>query len=285
MRRFEHDGSGRVVLQATCNYLIPLAATVYSFAAKPRKCLKNIQPSKLMTRVRFPSPAPTNTSAFRSLRANLAAFADENAMCRFLLFVTLICASVLNGAPSAPAQTYPTRTVHFIIPFGPASASDITARLFADRLTARWGRPVVVENRPGGDGLVALKVFVDSHDDHTLFFGPAAAFLVHLYDQDEPPYTLSDIAPIVGVYVTVLAISVPTAMNVNTMDELVALARAQPGKLNAAAATGNSDFLIFGFIKDTDLQIARVPYRDIMQAPNDLAESRIQVLSTSLATV
>jgi len=58
MRRFEHDGSGRVVLQATCNYLIPLAANVYSFAAKPRKCLKNIQPSKLMTRVRFPSPAP-----------------------------------------------------------------------------------------------------------------------------------------------------------------------------------------------------------------------------------
>jgi hypothetical protein len=62
MRRFEHDGSGRVVLQATCNYLIPLAANVYSFAAKPWKCLKNIQPSKLMTRVRFPSPAPIFSS-------------------------------------------------------------------------------------------------------------------------------------------------------------------------------------------------------------------------------
>jgi hypothetical protein len=55
MRRFEHEGSDRVVLQVTCNYLIPLATNV-SFAAKPRKCLKNIQPSKLMTRVRFPSP-------------------------------------------------------------------------------------------------------------------------------------------------------------------------------------------------------------------------------------
>jgi tripartite-type tricarboxylate transporter receptor subunit TctC len=67
------------------------------------------------------------------------------------------------------------------------------------------------------------------------------------------------------------------------MDELVALARAQPGKLNAAAATGNSDFLIFGFIKAMGLQIAKVPYRDIMQAPNDLAEARIQILSSSLA--
>ena len=63
----------------------------------------------------------------------------------------------------------------------------------------------------------------------------------------------------------------------------MALARAEPGKLNVAAATGNSDFLIFGFFKGMDLQVVKVPYRDIMQAPNDLAENRIQVLSTSLA--
>ena len=80
----------------------------------------------------------------------------------------------------------------------------------------------------------------------------------------------------------VLAISVPASMNINSIDQLVALAKAQPGKLNAAAATGISDFLLFGWIKDMDLQIVKVPYRDIMQAPNDLAEERIQVLSTSL---
>jgi tripartite-type tricarboxylate transporter receptor subunit TctC len=89
--------------------------------------------------------------------------------------------------------------------------------------------------------------------------------------------------PIAQVYVTVLAISVPASLNVGTIDELIVLARAQPGKLNAAAATGNSDFLIFGFIKSMGLQIAKVPYRDIMQAPNDLAEDRIQLLSSSLA--
>jgi tripartite-type tricarboxylate transporter receptor subunit TctC len=175
--------------------------------------------------------------------------------------------------------------VRLILPFGPASATDITARLLADRLTARWGKPVVVENRPGGDGLVALKSFVDAHDDHTLFFGPAGAFLVHLYDEDPPPYDLSDIAPIVQIYVTVLALSAPASLHVDTMDQMVALARAQPGKLNAAAATGNSDFLIFGFIKEMGLQIVKVPYRDIMQAPNDLVEDRIQLLSTSLAVV
>ena len=175
--------------------------------------------------------------------------------------------------------------MRLILPFGPASATDITARLLADRLSARWGKSVVVENRPGGDGLVSIKAFIDAHDDHTLYFGPAGAFLVHLYDPDQsaPPYDLSDIVPIAQVYVTVLAISVPTSLHIDTMDQLVALARAEPGKLNVAAATGNSDFLIYGFFKQMGLQIVKVPYRDIMQAPNDLAENRIQVMSTSLA--
>ncbi len=196
-----------------------------------------------------------------------------------------LLSALLSIGCAQAQQTYPTHAVRLILPFNPGSATDTTARLFADRLTKRWGKPVVVENRPGGDGLVAVKVFLDAHDDHTLFFGPAATFLVHLYDPEAPPYALKDIAPVAGVYVTVLAISVPTALGVNTMDDLVKLARTEPGKLNVAAATGNSDFLIFGFMKDMNLQVARVPYRDIMLAPNDLSESRIQVLSSSLAAV
>ncbi len=199
------------------------------------------------------------------------------------LAIAAIAASLQFAGTARAQQAYPTRTVRLILPFGPASATDITARLLADRLSARWGKSVVVENRPGGDGLVSIKAFIDAHDDHTLYFGPAGAFLVHLYDQDAPPYDLSDIVPIAQVYVTVLAVSVPTSLHIDTMDQLVALARAEPGKLNVAAATGNSDFLIYGFFKEKGLQIVKVPYRDIMQAPNDLAENRIQVLSTSLA--
>ena len=203
---------------------------------------------------------------------------------RRLFAIAIVFAAAAGVFRIAQAQqTYPTHTVRLILPFGAASATDITARLLADRLSTRWGKPVVVENRPGGDGLVALNAFLGAHDDHTLFFGPASTFLVHLYDEEKPPYDPRDVMPIAQVYVTVLAISVPMSLNVGTMDELIALARAQPGKLNAAAATGNSDFLIFGFIKSMGLQIAKVPYRDIMQAPNDLAEDRIQILSSSLA--
>ena len=207
----------------------------------------------------------------------------EKPMRRLFVIAILVAAIVGGGRIASPQQPYPTRTVRLILPFGAASATDITARLFADRLSTRWGKPVVVENRPGGDGLVALNAFTSAHDDHTLFFGPAATFLVHLYDEEKPSYDPRDIVLIAQIYVTVLAISVPASLNIATMDELIALARAQPGKLNAAAATGNSDFLIFGFIKAMGLQIAKVPYRDIMQAPNDLAEDRIQILSSSLA--
>jgi len=204
---------------------------------------------------------------------------------RIALAALAIAASLQLGGRAA-AQGFPTRTVRFILPYGPASASDMTARLFADRLSKLWSKPVVVENRPGGDGLVSLTAFVQAHDDHVLWFGPAGAFNVLPYNHDTLAFDVKrDLSPIVSVSQVVLAVSMPSSMHVDTLDQLVALARREPGKLNAAAAQGISDFLLFGFIKKASLDIVRVPYRDIMQAPNDLVGGRIQVLSTSYAVV
>jgi tripartite-type tricarboxylate transporter receptor subunit TctC len=198
--------------------------------------------------------------------------------------LAIVAGLQLGGA--AAQQAWPTKTVRLILPFGPASATDITARLFADRLSKRWGKPVVIENRPGGDGLVSLNAFVDAHDDHALWYGPAGVFNVLPYGHDTLPFDVKrDIVPIVSISQVVLALSMPATMNVNSVDEMVKLIRAQPGKLNGAASQGISDFLLFGFVKQKGLDIARVPYRDIMQAPNDLVQSRIQVLSTSYAVV
>lgn len=197
-----------------------------------------------------------------------------------------IAASLQFVGAAAAQDTYPSRTVRFILPYGAASATDIAARLFADQLSKMWGKPVVVENRPGGDGLVSLNAFVTAHDDHTLWLGPAGAFNVLPYQHDTLPFDPQhDIVPVVSVVSVSLAISVSASMQIDTMDQLVALVRAQPDKLNASAANGISDFLLFGFMKNRGLQIVDVPYRDIMQAPNDLVGGRIQVLSTSLAVV
>jgi tripartite-type tricarboxylate transporter receptor subunit TctC len=82
-------------------------------------------------------------------------------MVRLVLLAIIALLSILQSLTSAPAQPYPARTVRFIVPFGAASGTDITARLFADRLAARWGKPVLVENRPGGDGLARISHTTD----------------------------------------------------------------------------------------------------------------------------
>lgn len=207
-------------------------------------------------------------------------------MPRILIPLVVIFAANFNLAGGALAQNYPQRTVKFILPFGPASGTDIAARLVGDRLSKLWGHPVVIENRPGGDGLVSINAFVSTNDDHTLLWVPVGTFAVHPYQHDKLMYDADrDLLPIANVTTQILALSAPAALKAGSLREFIELARAQPGKLNAAAANGNSDFLLSGFLKSNDLQIAKVPYRDIMQGPNDLAEGRIQLLSSSLAIV
>src|SRR3954468_20470716 len=206
-------------------------------------------------------------------------------MLRTLLLVATALAINLHPAESF-AQIFPQRTVKFILPFGPASGTDITARLVADRLAIRWSKPVVIENRPGGDGLIPINAFVSANDDQTLLWVPVGTFAVHPYDKDKLPYDAErDLIPIANVTSLFLAATASTALNVGSLRELVELVRANPGKFNWAAANGNADFLMSGFLKSNGLEMAKVPYRDILQAPNDLAENRIQLLSSSLAIV
>jgi tripartite-type tricarboxylate transporter receptor subunit TctC len=187
---------------------------------------------------------------------------------------------------TASAQTsWPQRAVRFVVPLGPGSGADIGARLFADRLAVRWGKPVVVENRPGGDGIVAIAAFVSAHDDHTLLFAPAATFTAHPFLHDKLPYEQADLLPISRVSNTLVVIVAPTSLKVGSLAELVALVRAQPGKLNWATATGISDFLFASFLKNANLDMSKVPYRDTVQPSTDVAEGRIQLYWGALAIV
>ena len=188
-------------------------------------------------------------------------------------FVIALAAMFLAGAVTASAQSYPQRAVRFILPFGPAAGVDITARLLADKLSTRWGKPVVVENRPGGDGLVAINAFISANDDHTLLFVPASTYTAHPYSHEKLPYDAErDLQPIVNVTHHRDRACAPESLNVKSLAEFVALARAKPDTLNVAAAAGNSDLILTSFVKTQNLPVARVPYRDIQQAPNDLAE-------------
>src|ERR1041385_5059957 len=177
---------------------------------------------------------------------------------------------------TAAAQAWPTRTVKFIVPLGPGSGVDIGARLIADKLSQKWGKPVVVENKPGGDAIVAISAFTGANDDHVLLMAPSSTFTAHPFLHEKLPYDVKELMPIARVSNTVVAVGVPASLGVNSVDDLIKRAKAEPGKLNMASATGANDFVVAGFLKQSNIDIARVPYRDTVQAINDLATGRIQ---------
>ena len=102
---------------------------------------------------------------------------------------------------------------------------------------------------------------------------------------DNLPYQPSDLVPITRVSNTIITISVPASLNVNSLKELAAMARAEPGKLNWAGVTGALDFIFAGWLKQEGLNINKVPYRNPVDAANDLAEGRVQVYESALAIV
>src|SRR5476649_606932 len=194
------------------------------------------------------------------------------------ILALILCgfAALVSTAAPSPAQTWPQRPVKFVIPLGPGSGVDITARVFADKLTAKWNQPVVVENRPGGDAFVAITAVIGAKDDHVLLFAPASTFTAHPLLHEKLPYGINDLVPIARVTNTLIALGVPTELGVSTIKELAAKIKEQPGKLNYASVTGANDLMFAAFLKAEKLDMAKVPYKDPVSAINDLSENRIQ---------
>ncbi len=190
------------------------------------------------------------------------------------------------AAPAAAqAPAWPTRIVKFIVPFGPGAGADIGARLFAEKLSTLWGQPVVIENRPGGDSIVAIKAFLGANDDHTLLFGPSGNFTVHPFNYAKLDYNPADFVPIARVSTTLLAAAVKADAPYKNVKEFTEAVRANPGKFNYGAVQGITEFTFWGYVHREKLQITQVPYRDINIAPVDLGEDRIQLVMASYAIV
>ena len=198
--------------------------------------------------------------------------------------VIVLSALTLSGTVSS-AQIWPQRIVKLIVPLGPASGADVTARLLADHLSRRWGQAVVVENRPGADGMVGLTAFLSGSDDHVLLFTPTGTFTAHPFLHEKLAYNPSQLVPIARVTNTLVAITVPTSLKLNSLAELTTFVRSQPGRYHWASITGATDLVFSGFLKSAGLTMVRVPYRESVLAINDLSEGRIEVFLSALATV
>jgi tripartite-type tricarboxylate transporter receptor subunit TctC len=189
------------------------------------------------------------------------------------------------AARAQQAQNWPTRVVRFIVPFGPGAGADIGARLFAEKLQVKWRQPVVIENKPGSDGIVAIQAFLGANDDHVLMFGPSGGFVVHPFMYTKLPYNQADLIPIARVSNTILAVAVKKDAPYNNIKEFTEAARAAPGTFNSGLVQGITELTFWGYQHHEKLQITQVPYRDVNLAPVELGEGRIQVVMSALAVV
>ena len=195
------------------------------------------------------------------------------------LFATAGC------SPDTPTE-WPSKPVRVIVPFGAGTGTDLTARLFAPLLAERWGTPVVVDNRPGGDSVIGLQAFVASADDHTLLFAPTGSVtLIPLRHERLGFSPDEDLVPIAAATEVTLAIAASHAVPISSLSDLVALARAQPGEYRWAAVTGLPELIFSAFLKLERLEMTHVAYRDIPNALRDLGAGRIHVMIGSIATI
>ena len=159
----------------------------------------------------------------------------------------LIGASAIFAASAAQAQNFPTRPVRLIVPIAPGGANDITARMVAERLAVVLGQPVVVDNRPGAGGnLGALAVAQAEKDGHTLLFTSATVLAANkfLYRTQMPIDPLRDLAPITRVGQFSILLVVNSQRPYRTLAELVAFARANPGRVTmGSSGTGTISHL------------------------------------------
>ena len=206
-------------------------------------------------------------------------------MSRLRAPIIALVAILAASSPPAEGQTqaWPQGPVRFVIPFGPGAGADIGARLIQDRLQARWGKPVVIDNRPGGDSMIAIQAMLSANDDHTFLWGPSGSFIVHPYQYKKLPYDPADLVAVARFSSTILGVAVPASMKIATLADFVERARAEAGKFNSAAVPGITELAFDYFAHIANITTTKVPYKDIVQAVNDLAEDRLQIYSASYA--
>jgi tripartite-type tricarboxylate transporter receptor subunit TctC len=202
---------------------------------------------------------------------------------------TRVCAlSILLVAVPAVAQDFPSRPVTIMTPQPPGAASDLLARTVGDRLNLAWGQPVVVDNRPGASGNVGAALAARAPaDGYTLMVGTDAMLTSNVYLFKNMPFDpVKDFAPITNGGANIICLAVNTQLPVASVPELIAYARANPGKLQYGSSGIASPHHLSGELlaQKTGIQIVHVPYRGGGPASTDLLGGHISMAFLSLSS-
>jgi tripartite-type tricarboxylate transporter receptor subunit TctC len=195
-------------------------------------------------------------------------------------YLFLLAAAALLGGPAA-AQTYPSQPIRFVVPFTPGTGMDIIARQVGPRLTERLGQPVVVENRPGASGNIGADIVAKAAPDgYTIMVGANTLVISpHLYQQ-VPFDPLTDFTPVaIAGYTTLVLVTNPQS-GIESVPDLIARAKAQPGKLNygspGIATPHHMAMELFKDLTATDMQ--HIPYKGSAGAVTDLVSGQINLM-------
>ncbi len=173
-----------------------------------------------------------------------------------------------------------------IVPFAAGSANDVSARLYADGLARRWGKPVIVENKPGADAIVGGGAFANARDDHTLLYGTASMITVSPLLQEALPYDPSrDMVPISSTASSIFVIAVHDQLPVRSLQELAQLARSKPGELSWSSGPSLPHFVFAAMLARHGSSRSIFPIVMHRAQQTDFGEGRVQILSHALLAV
>jgi tripartite-type tricarboxylate transporter receptor subunit TctC len=208
---------------------------------------------------------------------------------RLAALISLTAAAVLGAMPGLAdaqgASTFPTRVVTLVAPYTANSGSDIIARIVAPRLSARWGQPVIVDNKPGASGNIGTNyVAKAAPDGYTLLMMINSITMTPSLYKSTPYDLVADFAPIAKLAEAGFALAVNPAVPVTDMDSLIAYVKQNPGKASyASPGTGTTQHLAMALLQSRyELDMLHVPYKGISGALTDLLGGQVQMMFGSV---
>ena len=199
----------------------------------------------------------------------------------------LLIALTAVAAPAA-AQDYPNRTIRFIVPFGAGGPTDVFTRALGEELRKALGQPIVMENRPGAGTIIGTtEVARSAPDGYTLLMISATQTTVETLNPNKSYRLMRDLVPVAAVMNSELVLVVPQRSPVNSLKELIALAKAKPGTLNYGSSGPGSNYHMAGeLIKNlAGLDIVHVPYKGSTGARADIVSGQIDLMFDSVPTM
>jgi tripartite-type tricarboxylate transporter receptor subunit TctC len=192
------------------------------------------------------------------------------------------------AAPAFAQATYPAKAIRFVVPFPPGGATDIITRVIAQRLAGELGQPVVVENRPGAGGAIGSDLVAKAAPDgYTILMATTSTHSIGPTLNPKIPYNVErDFAPVVQIAVAPNVVVVSPALGVDSVRELVALAKAKPGQLNfASSGTGTIVHLSGELFKSmAGVDMVHVPYKGTALAMPDLMSGQVSMVVDNIAS-